>query len=88
MLVDASLNGVSLGGTFWLADAPLRGASLSETLLLADALLRSVSLSGSMLLAYASHILRKVPGSWNFESMGHRWHVPTLTLSQRLACCC
>jgi|AntAceMinimDraft_5_1070358.scaffolds.fasta_scaffold136174_1 uncharacterized protein YjbI with pentapeptide repeats len=39
MLADASLYGVSLGGTLGLAGASLRGASLSGTLLLPGALL-------------------------------------------------
>jgi hypothetical protein len=33
MLADASLHGVSLGGTLGLADASLRGVSLSFTFL-------------------------------------------------------
>jgi hypothetical protein len=37
MLADASLRGVSLGGTSGLAGAFQRGASLSDTFLLADA---------------------------------------------------
>jgi hypothetical protein len=57
MLADASLRGVSLGGTLWLAGALLRGASLSDTLPLAGAL-RVVSLSRTILLADAPHIIR------------------------------